>query len=190
MDRVTEGRGCLSTWSAPHGKLGRPAAHPRHQQGGPHTSHRSVLPASHQMPGERQRKAALVHSFPAPLPSQGRYAETRLFVHRGIAQGRRGHRHPPDRFARLPHSRKGGPDGPPFRYSIFSFDRPRPFSCRCLEKKMGADSPQEACAPRSPSGQSAAAQPGGQVISRPLSTWKCRWNTLCPACSPMLETTR
>ena len=25
-------------------------------------------------------------------------------------------------------------------------------------------------------------QPGGQVISRPLSTWKCRWNTLCPAC--------
>ena len=33
-------------------------------------------------------------------------------------------------------------------------------------------------------------QPGGHVISRPLRTWKCRWNTLCPACSPMLETTR
>ena len=34
------------------------------------------------------------------------------------------------------------------------------------------------------------AQPGGHVISRPLRTWKCRWNTLCPACWPMLETTR
>ena len=33
-------------------------------------------------------------------------------------------------------------------------------------------------------------QPGGQVISRPDSTWKCRWWTLWPACSPMLETTR
>ena len=26
------------------------------------------------------------------------------------------------------------------------------------------------------------AQPGGQGNQRPLSTWKCRWNTLCPAC--------
>ena len=34
------------------------------------------------------------------------------------------------------------------------------------------------------------AQPGGHVMSRPLRTWKCRWNTLCPACWPMLETTR
>ena len=29
-----------------------------------------------------------------------------------------------------------------------------------------------------------------EVISRPDSTWKCRWWTLCPACSPMLDTTR
>ena len=35
-----------------------------------------------------------------------------------------------------------------------------------------------------------SSQPGGQVISRPESTWKCRCRTLCPACSPMLETTR
>ena len=34
------------------------------------------------------------------------------------------------------------------------------------------------------------AQPGGHVMSRPLRTWKCRWNTLCPACWPTLETTR
>ncbi len=27
-------------------------------------------------------------------------------------------------------------------------------------------------------------QPGGQVISRPPSTWKCRWWTLWPACIP------
>ena len=27
-------------------------------------------------------------------------------------------------------------------------------------------------------------------MSRPESTWKCRWCTLCPACSPMLDTTR
>ena len=27
-------------------------------------------------------------------------------------------------------------------------------------------------------------------MSRPASTWKCRWNTLCPAFSPQLETTR
>ena len=33
-------------------------------------------------------------------------------------------------------------------------------------------------------------QPGGQVMSRPASTWKCRCGTLCPACSPMLDTTR
>ena len=33
-------------------------------------------------------------------------------------------------------------------------------------------------------------QPGGQVMSRPESTWKCRCGTLCPACSPMLDTTR
>ena len=35
-----------------------------------------------------------------------------------------------------------------------------------------------------------SSQPGGHVISRPASTWKCRCGTLCPACSPMLETTR
>ena len=29
-----------------------------------------------------------------------------------------------------------------FAAGIFSFDRPRPFSFRCLEKKMGADSPE------------------------------------------------
>ena len=27
-------------------------------------------------------------------------------------------------------------------------------------------------------------------MSRPPRTWKCRWNTLCPALSPQLETTR
>ena len=35
-----------------------------------------------------------------------------------------------------------------------------------------------------------SAQPGGQVMSRPDSTWKCRCGTLWPACSPMLDTTR
>lgn len=35
-----------------------------------------------------------------------------------------------------------------------------------------------------------AAQPGGHVMSRPDSTWKCRCGTLCPACSPILDTTR
>ena len=27
-------------------------------------------------------------------------------------------------------------------------------------------------------------------MSRPASTWKCRWGTVWPACSPQLETTR
>ena len=27
-------------------------------------------------------------------------------------------------------------------------------------------------------------------MSRPARTWKCRWKTLCPACSPQLDTTR
>ena len=27
-------------------------------------------------------------------------------------------------------------------------------------------------------------------MSRPASTWKCRWKTLCPAEAPQLETTR
>ena len=31
-----------------------------------------------------------------------------------------------------------------------------------------------------------ADQPGGQVISRPESTWKCRCCTVWPACSPQL----
>ena len=30
-------------------------------------------------------------------------------------------------------------------------------------------------------------QPGGQVMSRPASTWKCRWCTDWPACSPILH---
>ena len=33
-------------------------------------------------------------------------------------------------------------------------------------------------------------QPGGQVISRPASTWKCRCGTVCPPCGPQLVTTR
>ena len=37
----------------------------------------------------------------------------------GQAQGRRGDHSPPDRFARPPHPRKGGPAGPPFRPSGF-----------------------------------------------------------------------
>ena len=51
-------------------------------------------------------------------------------------------------------------------------------------------------APRRQSGQSLEqgarlhTQPGGQVMSRPASTWKCRWCTDWPACSPQLETTR
>lgn len=39
-------------------------------------------------------------------------------------------------------------------------------------------------------GRNALNQPGGQVMSRPERTWKCRCATLCPACSPMLDTTR
>ena len=38
--------------------------------------------------------------------------------------------------------------GPPVRLSIFSVDRPRPFSFRCLEKKMGAESSGNLPAPR------------------------------------------
>ena len=91
-------------------------------------------------PGERQRKSALVDSsatpsihprtlcgdqaLPAPMSGAGPTVQPPLTT--------------PIRTT--PVIRKGGPFGPSFRLSIFSFDRPRPFSFRCLEKKMGAES--------------------------------------------------
>ena len=44
----------------------------------------------------------------APSILQGRYAGTRPFKCQGMAQGRRGHRRPPDRFARPPSHGQAG----------------------------------------------------------------------------------
>ena len=49
------------------------------------------------------------------------YAAPGSFDRRGKAQGRRGCRHPPHRFARPPHTRRGGPFRPPLRPGVFSF---------------------------------------------------------------------
>ena len=107
------------------------------------------------MPGERQRKAALVHSFLTPSPHRSCYAGARLFDYQGKAQGRRGHRRPPHRFARPPYSRKGGPDGPPFRHSVFLFWTGRgPFSLFGKKRKWGADPSQETCASTNRRGRS------------------------------------
>ena len=90
---------------------------------------------------EKQRQIRL----PPRLSPQGRYAGTRLFDRRGMAQGRRGLRPPPDRFARPPYPRKGGPSGPPFRPRIFSFDRPRPFVSGIRAAASGGWPPTRAC---------------------------------------------
>ena len=67
---------------------------------------RSVLPASikRQVSGSGKRRWSI--RFPPRLPTQSGYAGTRLFNRQGKAQGRRGHRRPPDRFARHPYSDK------------------------------------------------------------------------------------
>ena len=116
-------------------------------------------------PGERQRKSALVDSsatpsihprtlcggraLPVPMSGAGPTVQPPLTTLIGITPG----------------IRKGGPFGPPFRLSIFSFDRPRPFSVRGFEKKMGAESPGR------PPGLPGGAPPGR---GRP-SPYICPW---------------
>src|SRR6516162_6727286 len=41
-----------------------------------------------------------------------------------------------------------------------------------------------------PAPATGGAQPGGQAIRRPPSTWAWTWKTVCPACAPVLKTTR
>ena len=100
----------------------------------------AIAPAAR---SEAERAETAVQANPSTTPSLRRtvYAAPGSFDRRGKTQGRRGHRSPTVPIRTPPVPRKGGPNGPPFRPGIFSFDRPRPFSFRCLEKKMGADSP-------------------------------------------------
>ena len=128
-------RNCAAAGPVPVKSLsGRRVLHPPLRQNGtvgcaaPVSVGRNPCPAAaccrallkRQVSGSGKRRWSI--RFPPRPPTQSGYAETRLFDRQGKAQGRRGHRHPPDRFARPPHTRKGGPDGPPFRHSIFSFD--------------------------------------------------------------------
>ena len=53
--------------------------------------------------------------------------------------------------------------------------------CRPFEAVAGGDRVGEALGDR---------HPGGQVIARPPSRWRCRWKTLCPASAPTLVTIR
>ena len=101
------------------------------------------------MPGERQRKAALVYSFTSPSLRRGRYAGTRLSKRRGKAQGRRGHQHPPHRFARPTHHERAAHSGRPFVKSVFLFwTGPQPVFSFCKKRKWGADPPRGPRAPR------------------------------------------
>ena len=58
--------------------------------------------------------------FFTPSLRRSRYAGTRLFARQGKAQGRRGHRRPPDRFARPPYSSKTPQPGHFAALAVFS----------------------------------------------------------------------
>ena len=84
-------------------------------------------------------------------------------------------------------SQWGWPHWEPISLSSDGVDPPSGFLRRDAAEKLR----RKGAAPSSMGPRGAgSSQPGGQVISRPDSTWKCRCFTLCPACSPMLETMR
>ena len=96
---------------------------------------------------QRQRKEKQTKSTSTHVPPPQGLCGDRVFRLPGYSAGPTGPSTPTGPIRTTPASRKGGPDGPLFRHSIFSFDRPRPFSFRCLEKKMGAESPGNLPAP-------------------------------------------
>ena len=99
------GRGADQVGKHPH-----PSAARSTRQQKPSTVRERARPAG--PPGQRvaQRNARNEElrqvRFFTPSLRRGRYAGTRLFARQGKAQGRRGHRRPPDRFARPPYSSK------------------------------------------------------------------------------------
>ena len=91
--------------------------------------------------------------LPPRPPTQGRYAGTSLFDHRGMAQGRRGSRHPPDRFARPPSHEQADPPQRVrlFVSALFLLDRPRPVLFLAHPKReWGAGFPCLTCGSSSP----------------------------------------
>ena len=73
---------------------------------------------------------------------------------------------------------------PGFPRGCGSGDRRTCLSIRCLRRGAGV-------CPRSHGPHAIhAAQPGGQPSGRPPRTWAWAWNTVCPACGPVLKTTR
>ena len=116
-------------------------------------------------PRQRQRKEKQTKSTSTHVPPPQGLCGDRVFRLPGYSAGPTGPSTPTGPIRTTPASRKGGPDGPLFRHSIFSFDRPRPFSFRCLEKKTGADPPRGPRAPARPAGQGTA--PDDTPPSRP-----------------------
>ena len=68
----------------------------------------------------------------------------------GPAQGRRGHRSPPDRFARPPHTQTGGPDGPPVCQNGFLFHRARRILFCQDKREWGAHPRRDPAPPEAP----------------------------------------
>ena len=98
--------------------------------------------------GKRRR------SNPTTTPIHRRtvHAAPGFFDCRGKAQGRRGHRHPPDRFARPPYLRTGGT---PVRLKRFLFHRSGGDFSLARQRKVGAGILRE---PPGPLSRRAAAQ--------------------------------
>ena len=108
--------------------------------------------------GKAERAEIGAAENPTTTPSNHRscYAGTRRFKRQGMAQGRRGHRDPPHRFARLPSQ---GQAAPPVRPGGFLLTgRGRFLLSR--QKKMGADPPREARGPARPAGANEQPRPG------------------------------
>ena len=68
----------------------------------------------------------------------------------GPAQGRRGHRSPPDQFARPPHTQTGGPDGPPVCQNGFLFHRARRILFCQDKREWGAHPRRDPAPPEAP----------------------------------------
>ena len=175
----------------PYGKLGSQLRIPGTGRAGPIHPTAAYCPPliKCQVSGSGKRRWSI--RFPPRLPTQSGYAGTMLFAE-PVRRRSTGPSTPAGPIRTTPALTKGRPGWAALSSkAFFLLDRPRPVLFLTLAKReWGGGFLRQSRTSRKPSGQSAAAQPGGQVISRPLSTWKCRWNTLCPACSPMLETTR
>ena len=108
----------------------------------------------------------------------------------GPAQGRRGHRRPPDRFARPPSHERAARMGRPFVKAFFLLDRPRPVLFLTLSKReRGAESPGLSRPPRRGRSPPGPSRPPRRGRSPPETSQPSQpsWAIFRPMRVPMTE---